>query len=151
MIHGQRNGFGWLSYLAQRFNWTDGCIAITNAEMEEVWQAVDAGTPIKIGVRHPVLWFCHFRKLGGISVTGAMPYRFFCLVYSLRTLWINGGISPKVMLTRACIYLCLVFVLGSVLWTEFVPSRLGICFGWWLMSVASVAALDLLVQYVAIR
>ena len=48
MIHGQRNGFGWLSFLAQRFNWTNGCIAVTNSEMEEIWQAVDAGTPIEI-------------------------------------------------------------------------------------------------------
>lgn len=48
MIHGQRNGFGWLSFITQRFNWTNGCIAVTNPEMEEIWQAVDAGTPIEI-------------------------------------------------------------------------------------------------------
>lgn len=48
MIHGQRNGLGLLAFLAQRFNWTDGCIAVTNSEMEEIWQAVDAGTPIEI-------------------------------------------------------------------------------------------------------
>jgi murein L,D-transpeptidase YafK len=28
MIHGQKNGFGWLSPVLQRFNWTDGCIAL---------------------------------------------------------------------------------------------------------------------------
>lgn len=48
MIHGQRNGWGWLSFASQFFNWTNGCIAVTNSEMEEIWQAVDAGTPIKI-------------------------------------------------------------------------------------------------------
>lgn len=48
MIHGQRNGLGWLSFIAQRFNWTDGCIAVTNSEMDEIWQAVDVGTPIRI-------------------------------------------------------------------------------------------------------
>lgn len=48
MIHGQRNGFGWLSFITQRFNWTNGCIAVANSEMEEIWQAVDAGTPIEI-------------------------------------------------------------------------------------------------------
>lgn len=48
MIHGQRNGLGWLSFVSQRFNWTNGCIAVTNQEMEEIWQAVDAGTPIEI-------------------------------------------------------------------------------------------------------
>ena len=48
MIHGQRNGLGWLSFASQFFNWTNGCIAVTNAEMEEIWQAVNAGTPIEI-------------------------------------------------------------------------------------------------------
>lgn len=48
MIHGQKNGFGWLSWLMQWFNWTDGCIAVTNAEMDEIWQLVEVGTPIEI-------------------------------------------------------------------------------------------------------
>jgi murein L,D-transpeptidase YafK len=48
MIHGQRNGLGWLSWVAQWFNWTDGCIAVTNAEMEEIWGQVKVGTPIEI-------------------------------------------------------------------------------------------------------
>ncbi len=48
MIHGQRNGLGWLSFASQFFNWTNGCIAVKNSEMEEIWQAVDAGTPIEI-------------------------------------------------------------------------------------------------------
>ena len=48
MIHGQKNGHGWLSWLTQRFNWTDGCIAVTNSEMDEIWESVDVGTPIEI-------------------------------------------------------------------------------------------------------
>jgi len=48
MIHGQKNGLGWLSWLMQRFNWTDGCIAVTNSEMDEIWQLVKVGTPIEI-------------------------------------------------------------------------------------------------------
>ncbi|MCF6364513.1 MAG: L,D-transpeptidase family protein, partial [Gammaproteobacteria bacterium] len=48
MIHGQKNGQGSLSWLAQKFNWTDGCIAVTNAEMDEIWELVKAGTPIEI-------------------------------------------------------------------------------------------------------
>ena len=48
MIHGQKNGFGWLSWLMQWFNWTDGCIAVTNAEMDEIWQLVEVGIPIEI-------------------------------------------------------------------------------------------------------
>jgi len=48
MIHGQRNYFGWLSFIMQWFNWTNGCIAVTNSEMDEIWNAVDVGTPIEI-------------------------------------------------------------------------------------------------------
>jgi murein L,D-transpeptidase YafK len=48
MIHGQRNRLGWLSWLTQWFNWTDGCIAVTNQEMDEIWQHVKVGTPIQI-------------------------------------------------------------------------------------------------------
>jgi murein L,D-transpeptidase YafK len=48
MIHGQKNGFGWLSILMQQFNWTNGCIALTNAEMDEFMSLVAVGTPIHI-------------------------------------------------------------------------------------------------------
>ncbi len=48
MIHGQKNGLGWLSFIAQRFNWTDGCIAVSNSDMDEIWQTVDVGTPVEI-------------------------------------------------------------------------------------------------------
>ncbi|NOZ53159.1 MAG: L,D-transpeptidase family protein [Gammaproteobacteria bacterium] len=48
MIHGQRNGFGWLGVIVQWFDWTDGCIAVKNSEMDEIWQIVDPGTPIEI-------------------------------------------------------------------------------------------------------
>ena len=29
-------------------DWTDGCIAVTNDEMDEIWQLVHIGTPIEI-------------------------------------------------------------------------------------------------------
>jgi murein L,D-transpeptidase YafK len=48
MIHGQRSRLGWLSFITQRFNWTDGCIAVTNKEMDEIWNLVPANTPITI-------------------------------------------------------------------------------------------------------
>ena len=48
MIHGQKNGLGWLSWLSQNFNWTNGCIAVTNSEMDEIWNLVKIGTPIEI-------------------------------------------------------------------------------------------------------
>jgi murein L,D-transpeptidase YafK len=48
MIHGQPNGWGWFSIIRQRFDWTAGCIALSNGDMDEVWKAVDPGTPIEI-------------------------------------------------------------------------------------------------------
>jgi murein L,D-transpeptidase YafK len=48
MVHGQKNGFGWLASVAQWFNWTDGCVGLSNKDMNAVWNAVDVGTPIEI-------------------------------------------------------------------------------------------------------
>lgn len=48
MIHGMRNGLGWLGKIHRMVNWTDGCIALTNYEMDELWRAVDDGTKIEI-------------------------------------------------------------------------------------------------------
>jgi len=48
MIHGQPNGFGWWSWILQLVDWTDGCIALADADMDEVWGMVQNGTPIEI-------------------------------------------------------------------------------------------------------
>ena len=48
MIHGARNGLGWLGRLHRALDWTDGCIAVTNAEMDQIWATVPDGTPIDI-------------------------------------------------------------------------------------------------------
>jgi len=48
MVHGQRNGLGWFSSITQQFNWTNGCIALTNNEMDEFMDLVKVGTTIKI-------------------------------------------------------------------------------------------------------
>ena len=43
-IHGQPTGRPG----RMRGDWTDGCIALTNTEIEELWQIVPDGTPIEI-------------------------------------------------------------------------------------------------------
>ena len=48
MVHGLPNGFGWLGEPHQVRHWTDGCIAVTNAEIDEIWRAVADGSPIEI-------------------------------------------------------------------------------------------------------
>ncbi len=48
MIHGILNGWGWLGRAHLMWDWTNGCIAVTNAEMREIWAYVPDGTPITI-------------------------------------------------------------------------------------------------------
>ncbi len=48
MVHGQKNGYEHLESFTQTANWTDGCIALTNREMDEFLSLVGVGTPIHI-------------------------------------------------------------------------------------------------------
>ena len=49
MIHGMRNGLGWIgSWHLKLGDWTNGCIAVTDTEIEEIWDMVDVGTSIDI-------------------------------------------------------------------------------------------------------
>ncbi len=48
MVHGQRNWLGWFSAVTQIFDWTNGCIALTNSDMDEFMQLVETGTEIQI-------------------------------------------------------------------------------------------------------
>jgi len=48
MVHGIKNGFGWLGRLHRMVDWTDGCIALTDAEMDQFYSLVPQGTPIEI-------------------------------------------------------------------------------------------------------
>ena len=47
-VHGLPNGYGWAGTAHRMKDWTDGCIAVTNEEIEEIWNAVADGTPIEI-------------------------------------------------------------------------------------------------------
>lgn len=48
MIHGLPKGFEDLADLHYRRNWTKGCIAMNNTEMDEIWRLIPDGTPIII-------------------------------------------------------------------------------------------------------
>ena len=48
MIHGLQNGLGWIGRFHRFVDWTDGCIAVTNSEMDQIWRAVPDKTPIEI-------------------------------------------------------------------------------------------------------
>jgi murein L,D-transpeptidase YafK len=47
-IHGLREGFDWVGSAHVLFDWTDGCIAVTNADIDELVRAVPDGTPVEI-------------------------------------------------------------------------------------------------------
>jgi|SRR5580658_3769748 murein L,D-transpeptidase YafK len=47
-LHGLPNGFGYLGAAHRLKDWTDGCIAVTDAEIDEIGAAVADGTPIEI-------------------------------------------------------------------------------------------------------
>lgn len=47
-VHGLPNGYGWVGVSHRLKDWTDGCIAVTDREMDEIWAAVADGTPIEI-------------------------------------------------------------------------------------------------------
>jgi len=48
MIHGLPRDSHNFKEINGYWDWTNGCIAVTNPEIEEIWQLVSAGTPIEI-------------------------------------------------------------------------------------------------------
>ena len=47
-IHGLGRRFGWLGALHRKTDWTDGCVAVTNEEIDEIWKLVPVGTLVEI-------------------------------------------------------------------------------------------------------
>jgi murein L,D-transpeptidase YafK len=48
MIHGLPNGRGHIGKTHLETDWTQGCIAVTDDEIEEIWELVAEGTPIRL-------------------------------------------------------------------------------------------------------
>jgi len=47
-IHGLPTTFAWLGITQHAIDWTTGCIALSNDEIDEVWKMVSVGTPVEI-------------------------------------------------------------------------------------------------------
>lgn len=47
-IHGLENKYAWLGSMHRAKDWTDGCIAVTDAEIEEIYALVAVGTTLEI-------------------------------------------------------------------------------------------------------
>jgi len=48
MIHGIKNGLSWVGVSHAEVDWTKGCIAVTDEEMEEIYKLVPNGTIVEI-------------------------------------------------------------------------------------------------------
>jgi murein L,D-transpeptidase YafK len=48
MIHGLPENPEYPDWTYVEFDWTDGCIAVSNEDMDEIWESVEEGTPIQI-------------------------------------------------------------------------------------------------------
>jgi len=48
MIHGLPPDARWVGSTHSAYDWTNGCIAVSDDEMDEIWGLVDDGTPIEI-------------------------------------------------------------------------------------------------------
>jgi murein L,D-transpeptidase YafK len=48
MIHGLPNGQGYIGKAHLLHDWTDGCVAVTDEEIDEVWKLVPTGTVVEI-------------------------------------------------------------------------------------------------------
>lgn len=47
-VHGLPNGYAAVGAAHRLKDWTDGCIAVTDQEIDEIWKAVPDGTQIEI-------------------------------------------------------------------------------------------------------
>jgi tetratricopeptide (TPR) repeat protein len=48
MIHGLKNGFSWVGDSHTELDWTEGCVAVTDEEIEEIADLVPNGTIVEI-------------------------------------------------------------------------------------------------------
>jgi murein L,D-transpeptidase YafK len=48
MLHGLPKKYGWVGRVQTLHDWTDGCIAVSNEEMDEIWGMVRVGIAIEI-------------------------------------------------------------------------------------------------------
>ncbi len=48
MIHGLPNGKGAIGSAHRLYDWTLGCIAVTDQEIDGIWEQVPVGTPVEI-------------------------------------------------------------------------------------------------------
>ena len=48
MIHGLPNGMGRIGAAHRLYDWTLGCVAVTDDEIDQIWELAPIGTPVEI-------------------------------------------------------------------------------------------------------
>ena len=48
MIHGLPNGKGYIGAAHRFYDWTLGCVAVTDEEIDEIFKLIPVGTPVEI-------------------------------------------------------------------------------------------------------
>jgi len=48
MIHGTPNRWRWLGFAFRHIDWTAGCVAVSDSDIEEIWKLVPNGTVVEI-------------------------------------------------------------------------------------------------------
>jgi murein L,D-transpeptidase YafK len=48
MIHGIRNGLGFIGKYHTLIDWTQGCVAVANNEIQEIYNSTFVGTKVEI-------------------------------------------------------------------------------------------------------
>jgi murein L,D-transpeptidase YafK len=48
LIHGLANGQGWIGAAHRLYDWTLGCVAVTDEEIDEIYKLVAVGIPVEI-------------------------------------------------------------------------------------------------------
>jgi murein L,D-transpeptidase YafK len=47
-IHGLAKQYAWMGAAHRSVDWTTGCIAVTGAEIDDIWHMVPVGTAVEI-------------------------------------------------------------------------------------------------------
>jgi murein L,D-transpeptidase YafK len=47
-IHGLEKKYAWMGSMHRQMDWTDGCIAVTDAQIDEIYSLVAVGTTVEI-------------------------------------------------------------------------------------------------------
>ena len=97
MIHGIHNGLSWIDTFQRRVDWTKGCVAVTDDEIEEIYRTVPDGASIVSGPKRVTTIERMSPPLHDVLVIGAGPTGLACAIDAQ-----NAGCSV-VLIDKGCL------------------------------------------------